>query len=270
VEGTSNTFCCVQCRLLQPPTTACVECGAPMTAPVELVRELLYYRDMRMIDHRDWGLITAFLAGSSLALPILAPFAVGSLVALGIDKLRNTRRRHAIAGITLPVPKSAPGATTLFGIARRFRSTVTSLVDDAPVLLEHAVIRDRHGAVLLRRTETAPFLLDVEHRGPVLVTGITRVTLAPLAQRSVVQHGTRSSDPRLSKMGVPDDLAVAGDLEIASVPADGPGLSVTGVLEEEAIAELAFHRDGGRTPVMRGRIGSPVIVEDPRLIAASL
>ena len=33
-----------------------------MTAPVELVRELLYYRDMRMIDHRDWGLITAFLA----------------------------------------------------------------------------------------------------------------------------------------------------------------------------------------------------------------
>jgi hypothetical protein len=29
-----------------------------MIAPVELVRELLYYRDMRMIDHRDWGLIT--------------------------------------------------------------------------------------------------------------------------------------------------------------------------------------------------------------------
>ena len=53
------TFCCVQCRLLQPPTTACVECGAPMTAPVELVRELLHYRDMRILDPRDWGLITS-------------------------------------------------------------------------------------------------------------------------------------------------------------------------------------------------------------------
>lgn len=241
-----------------------------MTAPVELVRELLYYRDMRMIDHRDWGLITAFLAGSSLALPILAPFAVGSLVALGIDKLRKLRRRQGIAGITLPPPAAAPGATTLYGVARRFRTTVASLVDNAPVLLEHAVIRDRHGAVLLRRSETTPFILDVEHKGPVLVTGITRVKLMPLAQRTVVEHGGRSSDPRLAKMGVPSDLAVAGDLEIASVAADGPGLSVTGILEDEAIAELAFHRDGGRTPVMRGRIGSPVIVEDPRLIAAAL
>ena len=98
-----------------------------MTAPVELVRELLYYRDMRMIDHRDWGLITAFLAGSSLALPILAPFALGSLVVLGIDKIRKARRRHAIAGIVLPAPIPAPGATTVYGIARKFRITAEGL-----------------------------------------------------------------------------------------------------------------------------------------------
>lgn len=49
----TQIFCCVQCRLLQPPTTTCAECAAPMTAPVELVRELLSYRDMRFNNHRD-------------------------------------------------------------------------------------------------------------------------------------------------------------------------------------------------------------------------
>ncbi len=244
-----------------------------MTAPVELVRELLYYRDMRMIDHRDWGLISAFLAGSSLALPILTPFAAASLIALGVDKFRRRRHRQAIAGIALPSPLPAPGATTLYGVPRRFRGAVASLLDtsresnEGPVLLEHAMVKDRHGAVLLRRSETTPFLLDVDKIGPVLVTGVTRVKPANvIAHRSVVERG----DPRLERMGVPLDLAVVGDLEIASILADGPGLAVTGVLEEESVAELAFHRDGGRIPTMRGRIGAPVIVEDPRLIAAAL
>jgi hypothetical protein len=238
-----------------------------MTAPVELVRELLYYRDMRMIDHRDWGMITAFLAGSSLALPILAPLAVGSLIVLGINKIQKARRRHAIAGVVLPAPMPAPGATTVYGIARRFRGTVPSIVDEAPVLVEHSVVKDRHGAVLLRRTENTPFLLDVEHRGPVLVTGVTRVkTTSVLSRRVSVQD----RDPRLLRMGIPDDLVLTGDLEIASIAEDGPGLAVTGVLEDESIADLAFHRDGGRVSVMRGKIGAPVIVEDPRLIAAGL
>ncbi len=238
-----------------------------MTAPVELVRELLYYRDMRMVSSRDWGLVTAFLAGSSLALPILAPFAVGSMIALAVHKIRNLRKRAAIAGITLPPLTIANGATTLFGNARRFRTTVTSLVDDAPVLVEHAVVRDRRGAVLLRRTESAPFLLEIADGGPVLVTGLTRVHSPTfLHQRARVRRG----DPRLEKMGVPDDLAIAGELEIASVGEQSPVLAVTGVLEEEMVPELAFHRDGGRITVMRGRIGAPVILEDRRMIAALL
>ena len=261
------TFCCVQCRLLQPPTVACVDCGAPMTAPVELVRELLYYRDMRMVSGRVWGLITAFLAGSSLALPILAPFAVGSVIALAIHKLRGSRRRAAIAGITMPRLTIARGATTLFGNARKFRTTVTSLVDDAPVLVEHAVVRDRRGAVLLRRTESTPFLLETIDAGPVLVAGVTHIH-APsmLHQRTPVRRG----DPRLERMGVPSDLAIAGELEVASVGEDSPVLAVTGMLEEETVPELAFHRDGGRISVMRGRIGAPVILEDRRMIAALL
>ncbi len=238
-----------------------------MTAPVELVRELLYYRDMRLMNQRDWGLITAFLAGSSMALEILAPFAVGSLVMLVVQKIRAMRQRQAIAGIALPPITTSPGSTTLYGIARRFRGTVESLLDSSPLLLQHAMVKDSHGAVLLRRTESRPFLLDIEGRAPVLVTGVTRVTTtAVLSQRVRVRRG----DPMLAKMGVPLDLAVSGDLEVASIGADGPRLSVTGLVENEAVAEMAFHRDGGQTPVMRGRIGSPVIVADCRLIAAAL
>ncbi|MDQ3336481.1 MAG: hypothetical protein M4D80_15035 [Myxococcota bacterium] len=258
----------MQCRLLQPPTATCAECGAPMTAPVELVRELLYYRDMNMLDHRDWGLLTAFLAGSSIALPILAPFAVGSIIALGIHKLAKARQRRAIAGVTVPPLPALPGATTLYGVARRFRGTVTSLVhESAPVLVEHAQVKDKHGAVLVRRTHATPFLLDVEGRGPVLVTGVTRVMAASiLAQRTRIRRG----DPRLEKMGVPGDFGIAGDLEIASIIADGPALAVTGVVEDEAVADMAFHREGGHMAVMRGKIGAPVLVEDRRLIAAAI
>ncbi|MDX2092344.1 MAG: hypothetical protein SFX73_31060 [Kofleriaceae bacterium] len=238
-----------------------------MTAPVELVRELLYYRDMRFANYRDWGMVTAFIAGSSLAMPMLAPFAIGSLIAFGVQKARSLMHKRAIVGIQMPAAAAAPGSTTLYGIARRFQSTVTSILDGAQVLVEHAMVKDRDGAVLIRRSTAAPFLLDVEGVGPVLVTGVARVT-SPivLARRLAV----RRDDPHLGKMGVPADLGVAGDLEVASVAADGANLAVTGVIEEEAVVELAFHRDGGRIPVMRGRVGAPVLVEDRRLIAAAL
>jgi hypothetical protein len=80
----------------------------------------------------------------------------------------------------------------------------------------------------------------------------------------------RRGDPRLEKMGVPGDFGIAGNLEIASIIADGPALAVTGVVEDEAVADMAFHREGGRMPVMRGKIGAPVLVEDRRLIAAAI
>ena len=236
-----------------------------MTAPVELVRELLYYRDMKMVRGRDWGMITALIAGTSIAFPVLAPVAVGSMIALAINKLVSLRKRAAIAGIALPPVAAALNATTLYGTPRRFRGTVTSLVDDAPVLLEHAVVRDRAGAVLLRRTEGAPFLLESADRGPVLITGSARLTTLGSFAREV-----KRGDPRLHRMGVPDDLALAGELQIATLGQDGPGLAVTGVVEEESVAELAFHRDGGQIPVMRGRIGAPVLVEDRRLVAVAL
>jgi len=261
------TFCCVQCRLLQPPTTTCVECAAPMTAPVELVRELLYYRDMRFNNHRDWGMLTAFLAGSSLALPILAPLAIGSIIALGVHKLRGEARKRTMVGIALPSVVPPPGATTLHGTARKFRGTVASVLDEQPVLVEHAIVRDRKGSVLLRRSDAAPFLLEVDGQGPVLIAGPARVVAQNmLAAPLRVKRG----DPRLHRMGIPPDLALAGELEVSSICDGGGHLAVTGVVEEEAVVELAFHRDGGRIPVMRGRAGAPVLVSDRRLIAAAL
>ncbi|MEO8552178.1 MAG: hypothetical protein ABI678_19505 [Kofleriaceae bacterium] len=220
------------------------------------------------------GLITALLAGSSIALPLLAPVAVSSIVALVIAKLANART-SAIAGVELAPPPALKEASTLFGVARKFRATVTSLVDASPLLVEHVTILSRQGttrqgrqrrspSVLLRRIEHAPFLLDLIDGGTVLVDGVVHVRASLNAHRLWVKRG----DALLAKLGVPADLAIAGPVEINSVAEDGPVLAVTGVVEDEAVPELAFHRDGGQTRVMRGRAGAPIILEDRRLIGA--
>jgi hypothetical protein len=266
----STTFCCVQCRLLQAPTVSCAECGTPMVAPVELVRELLQYRDMKMVSGRDWAFITAMIAGGSIAFPMIAPVALGSMVVLGISKLRELRMRRVIAGVELAPPPRQVGARLLIGMPRKFRSTVPSLVDDRPVLLEHAMVRDRDGAVLIRRSAGTPFLIEPADGPPVLVTGAARLLTPGLFGRAPLREPIRRGDRRLARMGVPPDLAISGELEVGSLVEDQLIVAVTGVVEEESVAELAFHRDGGRVPVMRGRAGAPVIVEDRRLIAASL
>jgi hypothetical protein len=266
----SSTFCCVQCRLLQPPTVSCAECATPMVAPVELVRELLRYRDMKMVSGRDWAFITAMIAGGSIAFPVLAPIALGSMVALGVSKLRELARRRAIAGIELPALQVSPDARTVIGRARKFRGTVSSMVGEAPVLLEHAVVKDKAGGVLIRRSTGTSFLLDREDEGPLLVAGVARLVAPGLFGTSAHREAIKRGDRRLRSMGVPADLAISGDLEISRLDESELLISVTGVIEEESVAELAFHRDGGQIPVMRGRAGSPVLVEDCRLLAAAV
>ena len=71
-------------------------------------------------------------------------------------------------------------------------------------------------------------------------------------------------------MGVPADLAIAGNLEIGHVDESELPIAVTGVVEEETVADMAFHRDGGQMAVMRGAPGAPLLVEDRRLIGAAL
>lgn len=241
-----------------------------MVAPVELVRELLQYRDMNMMSGRDWAFITAMIAGGSIAFPVIAPLALGSMVVLGISKLRELHRRRVIAGVELPMPPYRAGTTTILGLPRRFRTTVPSLVNEAPVLLEHAIVRDREGAVLIRRSAGTTFLLEPAHGRPLLVTGAARLVAPGLFGRAPVREHVRRGDLRLARMGVPPDLAISGYLEIGALVPDEIVVAVTGVVAEESVAELAFHREGGRVQVMRGQAGAPVLVQDRRLIPAAL
>ncbi len=241
-----------------------------MVAPVELVRELLRYRDMKMSSGRDWAFITALIAGGSIAFPMLAPFALGSMSVLGFTKLRELRRRRAIAGVEMPPPRVDANARTELGIARKFRGLVGSIVGDREVLLEHAVVTDPEGGVLIRRSTCTSFLLDRGDTGPLLVTGAQRLVAPGLFGTAPTLESIVRTDPRLRRMGIPADFAIAGTLAVSSLVESELSISVTGVVEDEAVADLAFHRDGGRIAVMRGRAGAPVLVEDRRLIGAAL
>src|SRR5438067_906740 len=213
-----------------------------MVAPVALVRELLAYRDMKIVSARDWGMITGLLAGGSIAFPVLTPLAVGSLVAAAVQKARQLRAKKAVAGIAMPPPVIANGATAVSGIARKLRACVASLRGGDDVLAEHAEIRDREG-VILRRTESAPFWLERDGEPPVMIAGAMR-RIGHVAGRIVdVERG----DEVLARMGIPGDFAIAGALEIASI-AEATHVVVLGALEDEIVPEAAFHRDGGQIP----------------------
>jgi len=241
-----------------------------MVAPVELVRELLRYRDMKMVSGRDWAFITAMIAGGSIAFPILAPVALGSMVVLGVTKLGEVRRRAQIAGIEMPALHRAPGAQTIIGTAKKFRSTVASVLGDAQVLVEHAIVKNRAGGVLIRRSASTSFLLDRGSEGPLLVAGALRLVAPGMFGTSPLRELVKRGDPRLRRMGIPADLAIAGNLEASTLVESDLEIAVTGVVEDEVVADLAFHRDGGSIPVMRGVAGAPVLVEDRRLHALAL
>jgi len=224
-----------------------------MVAPVQLVRELLAYRDMKIVSARDWGMITGLLAGASIAFPVLTPFVVGSLVAATVQKARRMKAKKAVTGIEVPAPVIAMGATAVSGIARKMKACIASL-DGNDVLAEHAEIRDGDG-VILRRSAGAPFWLDRDGEPPVMVVGaMRRIGHLPGHVREIER-----GDEVLARMGIPKDFAISGELEIASI-AEAMRVTVLGALEDEIIAEAAFHRDGGQVPVMRGRPGMPLLV----------
>lgn len=261
--------------MLQPPSAECAECGAAAVAPVAIVRELIAHRTSRAhggAAGRHLGLAAAFLAGSALAAPALAPVALGVLAAAVGQRAHARRARRALPSAVLPAAAPPPGAVTLHGVARRFRATIASILDEAPLLLEHVAVVDRAGGVVVRWTASAPFWLELDAGAtaapsPVLVTGAARVAPASMLVRRVpVARGAA----RLAHLGLPPELLAAGALEVVAVPADAGELAVTGTIEEEALAELAFHRAGGRAAVMRGRAGAPVLVAERRLIAVGL
>jgi hypothetical protein len=229
-----------------------------MVAPVELVRELLAYRDMKIVSARDLGMITGLLAGASIAFPVLTPVAIGSLIAAGVQKLRGMRMRAAIAGIEPVVPLPPANATAADGVARKLRATIASIEDDSAVLAEHGEIWNE--GLILRRSETAPFWLERQGAPPVLVAGPTR-RIGPRRIGPLPPSATpiARGDARLARMGVPADFAISGALALTAIREMTP-VTIIGALEEESVAEAAFHREGGRVPVMRGRPGAPLLV----------
>ena len=223
-----------------------------MVAPVELVRELLGYRDMKLVTARDWGMITGLIAGASIAFPVLTPVAMGSLVVAGVQKLRALKKRKAIEGIELPPPRTVIDIRVhvVSGVARKLRAAVASIRGD-DVLAEHVEIKDKGGGVILRRSESAPFWLERDNEPPVLVAGTSRRVGGPPVARSPV------GDEVLAMLGVP--FAVTGTLERAAIGEATP-VVVIGGIEDEAVPDMAFYRDGGQVPVMRGRPGAPLLV----------
>jgi hypothetical protein len=192
------------------------------------------------------------------------------MVMLGVRKIGEVRMRRTIAGVELPVPRALPGARTIVGMPRKFRGTLPSLVDDKPVLVEHAVVRDRSGGVLIRTSTASAFLLERADDEPVLVAGVARLLSPGLFGTRPLREPIKRGDRRLHRMGVPGDLAISGELHVSSLADGDLAVAVTGLLDHEAIADRAFHRDGGGIPVMRGTAGAPVIIQDRRLIAAAL
>jgi hypothetical protein len=138
------------------------------------------------------------------------------------------------------------------------------------VLVEHAVVRDKAGGVLIRTSTASAFLLERADDEPVLVAGVARLLSPGLFGTRPLREPIKRGDRRLHRMGVPGDLAISGELHVSSLADGDLAVAVTGLLDHEAIADRAFHRDGGGIPVMRGTAGAPVIIQDRRLIGAAL
>ncbi len=257
---------CLGCRLIQTATGQCVQCGGTTIAPVELVRELLAYRDLSLAGERDLGMITALVAGSTFIFPILWPVAVASLGALVVRvPVRRWRDRdriaNPVAGIVVPPPHPPGDAVLKRGTVRRFRGEVRpSIWDDAPVLVEEIAIDAPEGGVLVRHARAAPFLFEGDDHLPVLVRGPVR--LVPVPAWTEGARKIKPGDPLLAGLGLPTDLRVRG---IAHRTRLVEGMAVTIAVSragigEEAIAEYAGLRDGGVTRVFRGVAGEPVLL----------
>jgi hypothetical protein len=267
------TFCCLACRLLQPPSTSCLHCGAAMVAPLPLIRDLLRYRDMSLAAERDLGLVTALLAGGSIAVPILMPFALASLAALAVRvPLRRRRARRLANQDVSPVAPApalpAPGAVTRVGIARPlYGCAIPSLVDERPMLVEDVALASTGalGGMLFRASRSAPFLLetsgpDLDRDRAIVITGVVRwVPNVPTAE--IRRRAVHRGDPLLARLGLPDDLRLDAELAVDGLaPESATSIEVNGVITEERVPELAMYREGAAVMVMRGEPGRPVLV----------
>jgi hypothetical protein len=262
----ADRFCCLRCRLLQEPASTCEECASPLIGSLANERDVLKYRAADVVSETrrrsGWkeaagvvGILGAYagiIAGGALWWPIV-PIVLGGGAGIG-GTVAFLRRTGPIAGVPRLPPELGPGATTRIGTARKLAETITAL-DSSTVLVEEAAITGRGGTLVWQR-RAVPFLVELAAGERLVIAGLVRLTDAKPA------GSISRRDPRLASFGVPDSLALAGALEVATVR-DGDPVQISGEVTVEVVPELAFHRDAGEAQVMRGALGSVVVISDP-------
>jgi hypothetical protein len=252
--------CCLECRLVQPPTRDCVECGASTVGPMEGLRELMSYRDMKLVAERDMWMISALLAGGSIVMPFLLPFSIVTLGAAGLQARRQRRARNeqpiaAIADVRLAV---APGAIVARGTVHSLRAPVRCAWDGVSCVAAELGVR-WVGGLFLRATAVAPFVVAAPD-GDIVVDGVVRMVPPMIVYRAARRPETTGAHPMLAALGVPASWHLAGILHVDLV-AQGATVTVTGPVAHEPVPALATYRDGGIARVMRGTTSAPVMLE---------
>lgn len=252
--------CCLGCRLVQPSTRECVECGAAMVGPMSGLRELMSYRDMKLVAERDMWLISALLAGGSIVMPFLLPISIITLGAAGLQARRQRRARDAqpIAAIAETRPLIAPDAVTVSGIVHPLHAPARRVWDGGSSVAAELAVR-WVGGLFLRATAVAPFVVAAPG-GDVVVLGVVRFAPPFLKYRIASPPEVTGAEPRLAALGVPATWRLGGVLHVTDVAA-GATVRVTGAITDEPVPALASYRDGGVARVMRGTTSQPVILE---------
>jgi hypothetical protein len=254
------TFCCLACRLLQDPAPNCVECDSHLIAALATEKTLLVQRGFEPKPQLSgWRLAAAQLgvfagyaaviAGAVAWLPVI-PIAAG--VGAATAGVVAWRRRGVLATMPALEPAIGKAAVAHTGVAHKLDSTIDSLVDGAPALVEETTLALR-GRVIFRRVRAVPFLLELDGGQRAVVAGVVRAFVARHRQPSPARN------PRLAELGIPANLRPRGELETSTIR-DGDTITVTGESSVEIVPELAFHRDAGETTVIRGRAGSVALI----------
>ena len=258
------TFCFVDCRLLQPPGTDCIECESPQVAALAFESEVLKQKFRRqrgkVANAAIHGGLTLGALGTYIGVvtagvmvsPIIPAVALGTF--LGSTMLLVRRRNQRITTVPLLEPALGGQAITKRGIARKLTETIEACDGSGQALVEEAILRGKADGVYFRRTRCTKFLVEIDGGERVVVDGLLRVA-AREPTRSPAKAGT---DPRLATLGI-EGIQVAGTLELAVIR-DGDTVEVTGPETTEAVPELAFDRDSGQATVLRGRAKNVVLV----------
>lgn len=261
----SETFCCMICRLLQDRSPACIECGAATMVSLETGSDALKYANLSLMNTpttrkekiANASAFAALLAGyagvaigATLWWPAI-PIVLG-LGASGVGLTAAFARDVKVAKVELLPVATGKDAVEKRGVVHKLADVVKSVHDGSPLLVEQLVLRAKRGGVLMRRTNSVPFVIDAGGER-IVVAGTVRIT------NDGDEKKLKKGDAVLAALGIPSQLGVAGVVETSTIR-EGDRVRVTGVLSVEIVPELAFHRDAGEATSVRGIANAVVAI----------